>query len=127
MLSSSTARPNLPGTIYWLITGDQNNRSGMLTIDRNGEEMLPVFSFREEAEMFFSLGMLGAGWSLRRTTAGELASILKGPCARINFVALDPLPEMVCRGMIDLVSLSRERFMRRLAVSFEYSGAAIRG
>lgn len=65
--------------------------------------------------MFLSLGSPGAGWRVKETTAGELTGILLGPCAGIRFVALDPLPELVGRGMIGLVNLRRERFVKRLA------------
>ncbi len=64
--------------------------------------------------MFLSLGSPGAGWRLRETTAGELTGILSGSCAGVRFVALDPLPELVGRGMIGLVSVRRERFVERL-------------
>lgn len=114
MLTKKTTRPPPRAAVYWLIARNDNGRSEMLTIAHDGEKMLPVFSFEEEAKMFFSLGTPGAGWSIRRTTAGELASMLTGPCADAGFVALDPMPELVCRGMADLVSMSRERFTHRL-------------
>ena len=44
---------------YWLIAKSENSRIEVLTLDRDGEEMLPVFSHEEEAEMF--LRLLG-GW-----------------------------------------------------------------
>jgi hypothetical protein len=51
-----------PGTAYWLITKNESGRLEVLTIDRQdeeGEEVLPVFSHQEEAEMFLWLG----GWA----------------------------------------------------------------
>ena len=72
---------------------------------------MPVFSGEGEAEMFAWLG--GAfedGWQVRATSAGELVSILYGPCAGVGRVALDPSPEMSSET-IRLVSLSRERFV----------------
>lgn len=115
MLTKKTTRPTpKPAAVYWLISRDGNGWSETLTIGRGGEERLPVFSFREEAEMFLSLGRLGAGWSLKQTTAGELASALMGPCSGVGSVALDPLPELVRRDMADLVSMGRERFIYRL-------------
>lgn len=119
MLTEKATRPPPLGIAHWLIAKGENDRSETLTIDCGGEEMLPIFSFREEAEMFLSLGTLAEGWSLRRATAGELASTLMGPCADIDFVALDPMPEMVHRGMVGLVGISRERFMYRLAARAE--------
>lgn len=119
MLAKKPTRPPPSGVVHWLISKDENGRAEMLTIDFGGEEMLPVFSFREEAEMFLSLGTMGGGWSLRRATAGELASTLMGPCTYINFVALDPMPEIARRGTAGLVGISRERFMHRLAKRLE--------
>lgn len=103
-----------PLEAYWLIVRSEAGRTQGLTVDPDGPgEALAVFGFEEEARI--SLGVLGAGWQLRETTAGELIQILLGPsCAGIGFVALDPLPEIVSRRMVGLVSLSRERFVDRL-------------
>jgi hypothetical protein len=83
----------------------------MLMLDYNGEQALPVFSGVGEAEMFIWLGgAFEGGWRVRETSAGELVSILYGPCAGVGRVALDPLPEMAAET-IRLVSVSRERFV----------------
>jgi len=37
-----------------------------------------------------------------------------GPCMSVKEVALAPLPEMLVDGTVGLVSLDRERFIRRL-------------
>ena len=73
-------------------------------------EVLPVFTFEEEAEMFFRLGVpQNNGWRLKEITLGELASVLYGPCRKVTHVSLDPVP-----GMVEFVSLSRERFIKVL-------------
>ncbi|CAA9467666.1 MAG: hypothetical protein AVDCRST_MAG28-4264 [uncultured Rubrobacteraceae bacterium] len=103
--------PPGPGS-YWLIAKGHNNRIEVLTLCCNGEgEVVPIFSFEEEAEIF--LGPRGAadGWQVRESSAGELVSVLYGPCARVKEVALDPLPEMVTERSVGLVSLLRERFV----------------
>lgn len=115
LTKNTTIRPPPTVVAYWLIVKNERERTEMLTIERGGWDALPVFSFREEAEMFLSLGTLGAVWSIRRTTAGELVSTLTGPCSGVGSVALDPMPGLICRGMADLVSLSRERFLYRLS------------
>lgn len=81
----------------------------MLTFDR--EERLPVFSYEEEAEMFLRLEGVGEGWRVRETRAGELVSLLCGPCAGVKEVALDPLPGMVAERTVELVSLDRRCFI----------------
>ena len=77
----------------------------MLTLYYGGEEMLPVFSHREEAEMFLRLGIMGFDWRASESSTRELVSVLYGPCAGVRQVALDPWPEMVADGCMGLVSL----------------------
>ncbi|MDN5696400.1 MAG: hypothetical protein L0G70_00310 [Rubrobacter sp.] len=72
---------------------------------------LPVFSFEDEARMLLELGALGKGWCLRETMAGELISVLFGPCAGVDRVALDPLPYPFAKALVGLVSMRREAFM----------------
>ena len=81
-----------------------------------GRRVLPVFSFEEEAEMFLRLGGRDDdGWRTRETSAGELVSVLCGPCANAKDVALDPLPGMAEDGTAGLVEVGRERFLEHLA------------
>ena len=102
-----------PGSAYWLIARNENGRLEVLATGLTGcEEAVPVFSYEEEAEMFLGLWEVGFdGWQARESSAGELISVLYGPCASVERVALDPLPEMVLEGTVGLVSLSRGRFM----------------
>jgi hypothetical protein len=81
--------------------------------------LLPVFSFEEEAEMFLLLGGYEGddgddGWRARESCAGELVSVLFGPCLDAKGVALDPLPEMLEHGTIGLVEAGRRRFVGQL-------------
>jgi hypothetical protein len=77
--------------------------------------VLPVFSFEEEAEMFLHLGGYGySGWRTRESSPGELVSVLLGPCADVEGVALDPLPEMLADATIELVEVERGRFVGQL-------------
>ena len=103
-----------PGSTYWLIAKTRHDRVEVLTIERGSEELLPVFSHEEEAESFLRLGGVGDGWRVRQSGAGEIISVLYGPCADVGSVALDPLPEMLAEEAVGLVSLSRERFVERL-------------
>ncbi|HLK96420.1 MAG TPA: hypothetical protein VK364_01505 [Hymenobacter sp.] len=79
---------------------------------------LAVFSFEEEAEAF--LWLLGdeekkqQGWHSEQTTAGGLVSVLLGPCADVNGVALDPLPLPLGRAMLPLVSMNRDPYLQYL-------------
>ena len=111
--ASRRAPGRYPGSTYWLIARNENGRLEVLTTGlASGEEAMPVFSHEEEAEMFFGLEQVEpGGWQARESTNGELISVLYGPCARVERVALDPLPEMVAERTVGLVSLSRERFV----------------
>lgn len=111
--ASGRASKRQPGLAYWLLVRNENGRLEILTTGlADGEEALPVFSYEEEAEMFLRLGQVASdGWQVRESTAGELISVLYGPCASVERVALDPLPEMVAERTVGLVSLSRERFV----------------
>jgi len=86
----------------------------VLTIDAGGETVLPVFSLQEEGEFFLRLEVTEAGWWLRETTTGELVSLLLGLCARVDKVALDPLPGLGNREIIGLMSTGRRNFVRHL-------------
>ena len=100
--------------LFWLIVTRAHGSMEVLTIDAGGETVLPAFSFREEAELFLRLQANGADWWPRETTTGELASLLLGLCARVDKVALDPLPSLGERESIGLLSTGRRRFMRYL-------------
>ncbi len=103
-----------PASKWWLLAKDGDFGAWKLVADCDGEKALPVFSGEGEAEMFVWLG--GAfedGWRVRQTPAGELVSILCGPCAGAGRVALDPSPGMAAEE-IRLLSVSRKRFVSRL-------------
>jgi hypothetical protein len=93
---------------------DVDGRLEPLTIACGGEQALPVFSFEEEAEMFYRLAGLESLWRVRPSSCRELVSVLYGPRAQARGVVLDPLPQMVADGTIELVSLNRGRFVNRL-------------
>jgi hypothetical protein len=99
---------------FWLTVKDEPGRIDVLTANLiTGEAALPVFSFEDEARMFLELGALGS-WRVRVTSAGELISVLSGPCAGIRRVVLDPLPGLDGEGLNDLLSMEREAFMESL-------------
>ena len=103
-----TARPP-----YWLITRSYDHgRLDVLVITLpSGKEVLPVFSFGEEAEMFIRLGTWETCWQGRETTARELVSALLGPCAGVEGVVLDPMPEIEAEVMVALAGVERDDFM----------------
>ena len=90
----------------WLIAKQRCKGLEVLTL---GTDVLPVFSFKEEAKMFLGFGHATDGWHVRETTCGELVSVLYGPCREVTCVSLDPVP-----GIIELVSFGRRAFVEAL-------------
>lgn len=117
MLKSRAARPPNLATSYWLIEKHDAGRTEVLTIHlESGGEALPVFSWVEEARMFLDLGGFEeGGWAIRESTAGGLVSMLEEDLrAEVEFVALDPMPEMATPmfgTMISLVTLDWQSFI----------------
>lgn len=101
---------------FWLLARDEGGWLEVLAAELSGGgASLPVFSFAEEAALFSELGGApGAGWRVRETEAGELASILLGPCRGVGRVALDPLPGIGVGPVNRLTGVGRERFVRFL-------------
>jgi hypothetical protein len=116
MVEGEKARPvhgppaRRPASRFWLVAKDRNHPVQMLTVDFGGGEALPVFSHEEEAELFLVLGGAGEGWRARESSAGEIVSLLFGPCAGVRSVALDPSPVMAPETL-GLVTLGRDRFV----------------
>ncbi len=87
----------------------------MFTVEEaQGKEALLVFSFEEEALLCLRMEALGPSWRTRETTVGELASMLLRPFAGAERIALDPLPGVLGKLPIGLVSLGRKDFVRYL-------------
>ena len=98
-----------------MIARSGEGRLEPLCVRARTSKVLPVFSFEEEAEMFLHLGGYeDSGWRARESCAGELISVLLGPCLDVEGVALDPLPEMLEDGTIGLVEVGRRRFVGQL-------------
>ena len=109
--------PNSRAT-RWLIADLTDDNMDVFTIDADGERVLPVFSFLDEAQMYVRL-QLGSplktlGWGPRASSAGEIVSVLYGPLSDVARVALDPLPEVCGSSVLDLLCVRREAFVRSL-------------
>lgn len=99
----------------WLIVRQGCSGIAVFTTDNH----LPVFSFRDEAEIFLHFEGAGDGLHARETSCGELVSILYGPCREVEHISLDPLPKIAT-----VVSLSRKAFVKALLESEIPSAAA---
>ena len=110
--------------VYWLIT-DGTGPSGIFVADLAGlGTSLPVFSFREEAELFLALDGLGSDWRAVESGPGDFISLLFGPLSGIGSVVLDPLPAMLRDRTASLVSLSLESFADRFLGLRDTDGVA---
>jgi hypothetical protein len=75
-----------------------------------GEMVLPVFS-GEDAARTFAARCGAEGWTARKTGAGELISVLFGPCRGCRLVALDPPAELETGAALELAGVGREVFL----------------
>jgi cation transport regulator len=100
---------------WWLVAKKGTGGLEPLVVGDGEERAFAVFGYEEEASMFLLLGDLeGDGWRVRQSGAGEIVSLLCGPCADIGSVALDPLPGKAADGTLGLVCVAREGFPGRL-------------
>ena len=99
---------------FCLIATQAHGRMEVLTLDTGGASVLAVFSFQVEGEFFLRIEATEADWWPRETTTGELVSLLLGLCARVDKVALDPMPGLGEREIVGLVSTGRRYFVRHL-------------
>jgi hypothetical protein len=97
---------------HWLIVRNTTSELEILTLDVGSHpRMLPVFGSEEAAlRMLPSFG----GWRVRKTCSGELISVLCGPCRDAPRVALDPSPEILAAGMVELVTENKDGFLDTL-------------
>ena len=129
-----------PGGYYWLIV--KQSASGQADAQADvqvgapeifsmgfaEQECLPVFSFREEAEMFLRLRSLEDDWGARKSGSGELLSLLSSSLSGVEQVALDPLPEISDNSVVtNLISMSRKGFMNHLLVRMVRGRSWLRG
>lgn len=104
---------SLVGAKHWLISGGAG-LADVLTLDLDGVgRTLPVFSFREEAELFLALSGLDDGWLASENGVGDLMALFLGDGADVESVILDPLPAMLSDSSAGLVALSLGRFVDR--------------
>jgi hypothetical protein len=99
---------------WWMISREGARGVEPLTLGRPGRRALALFGFAEEAALYLHLADLETdGWGVRESGPGEVASMLFGPCAGVNLVALDPLPVGV-EETLDSVCTEKRRFLASL-------------
>ena len=89
-ITHNARQPVLP---HYVIARHEANGLELLHIPLEpGEETLPVFSSEVTARDFLLSNTLGQEWYVRKAYAGELASLLLGLYAGIEWVLIDPRP-----------------------------------
>ena len=110
----SLARRGRSGT-WWMISRKGAGGVEPLTLGRPGGQALALFGFVEEAALYLRLaGLESDGWWVRESGSGEVASMLFGPCAGVDLVALDPLPGIAGDRAMDSICTKKSRFLARL-------------
>lgn len=95
---------------WWLVAKNGGDQLEVFTLDDGST--LPVFSGEGEAELFLCLREAREhGWGIRKSSAGELVSVLYGSCSHAMLVALDPSMEMLDGWAAELMGLSRQDFL----------------
>lgn len=94
-------------TCWWVVV--RESPVEMLIIRDGGQEFFPIFSFREEAELFAHFEAED-GWLVWEVRAEEVLQILYELPATVERVCLDPFPSLVGDEMLEFVSLCRKRF-----------------
>lgn len=86
----SAGRPVL---VHHVVARQGDKGLEILRIPLEGKgETLPVFTARWAARGYLFAEAPGGGWYVRACSPGELASLLIGLCAGVEWVALDPRP-----------------------------------
>jgi hypothetical protein len=82
-----------PARSHHVVARDGDKGLEVLRIPLEGKaETLPVFTAGWAARGYLFAEAPGGGWYVRTCTPGELASLIIGLCAGVEWVALDPRP-----------------------------------
>ncbi len=82
-----------PAPLHYVVAKDGDHGLEVLRVSlgANGEA-LPVFSAGWAARGYLFAEAPGGGWYVKTCTPDELVSLLVGPCAGVEWVALDTRP-----------------------------------
>jgi hypothetical protein len=82
-----------PPPLHYVVAKDGDEGLEVLRVPLRGKgEALPVFSAGWAARGYLFAEASGGGWYARACTHEELVSLLVGPCAGVEWVALDTRP-----------------------------------
>ena len=101
-------------SVRYLISRQNNNRLGFLTLPTDEGDSLPVFGSEVAARAFLRFNRCGDQWKIRETTAGELISLLMGHVADVSLVSLDPSPAVPDKPSSETKPLGKRDFISTL-------------
>jgi hypothetical protein len=79
--------------LHYVVAKDGDKGLEVLRVPLRGNgEALPVFSAGWAARGYLFAEAPGGGWYVKTCTPDELVSLLVGPCAGVDWVALDTRP-----------------------------------
>jgi hypothetical protein len=79
--------------LHYVVAKDGDEGLEVLRVPLRGNgEVLPVFSAGWAARGYLFAEAPGGGWYVKTCTPDELVSLLVGPCAGVDWVALDTRP-----------------------------------
>ena len=82
-----------PARAHYVVARDGDKGLEVLRVPPEGRgQVLPVFSAGWAARGHLFAEAPGGGWHVKACAPGELISLLAGPCAGVEWVALDPMP-----------------------------------
>jgi hypothetical protein len=100
---------------YWLLSRYGVSRLEVFTeMTPRGEEIVPVFGSADATRAYLSdgAGPWNGPWKPRKTSRGELVSLLMGVCKDARWVALDPSPGVATAERVAVLrAYSREAFL----------------
>jgi hypothetical protein len=115
-LNGAGARARRPAPVHHVVARFGDEGLEVLRVPAGGRgETLAVFSAGWAARGYLFAEAPGGGWHAKACGPDELISLLAGPCARVEWVALDPRPGpladavnvMPREGFVDYLSSSR--------------------
>jgi hypothetical protein len=119
-----------PAPLNYVVVRYDEKGLEVLRIRLEGKgEVLPVFSAGWAARGYLFAEAPGGGWYVSTCTPGELISLLVGPCAGVEWVALDSRPGPRSGGEVANL-MPRENFvdyLLGLTRPFSYFDGAISG
>ncbi len=87
-----------PACLHHVVARDGDEGLEVFVLQRGKGQVLPVFSAGWTARGYLFAEAPGGGWYVRACIPGELISLLVGPCAGVEWIALDPRPGLRSGG-----------------------------